>query len=62
MNRRFLLAGFVVAALAGLSLAAVLQIADGESDWKGLSSIDVLRDQFNRDKGSIRILLLLSPT
>jgi hypothetical protein len=62
MNRRILLGGLVAAALAVLSGVAVLWSSGDESTWKELNSIVELSEQFNQDKGSTRIVLLLSPT
>ena len=62
MNRRILLGGLAVAAFAVLSGIVVLRSSGGESIWKELSSVIELREQFNQDEGSIRIVLLLSPT
>ncbi len=62
MNRRILLGGLVAAALAVLSGVAVLWSSGDESIWKELNSIVELSEQFNQDKGSTRIVLLLSPT
>jgi hypothetical protein len=62
MNRRILWGGLAVAAFAVLSGVAVLRSSGAESSWKELSSVIELREQFNQDKDSIRIVLLLSPT
>ena len=62
MNRRTLLGGLAVAAFAVLSGVALLRSSGDESSWKELHSVIELREQFNQDKGSTRIVLLLSPT
>ncbi len=62
MNRRILVGSLAVATLAVLSGVAVLRSSGGKSSWKELGSVKELREQFNQDEGSIRIVLLLSPT
>lgn len=62
-------AGFGVAlgtfALAGIAIffvAALAHRSRGEPTWKEIRTVTELRQRFNRDQGSIRIVLLLSPT
>lgn len=62
MNRRILVGGLAIAAFAVLSSIAALRSSGGESSWKELGSVNALREHFNQDEGSIRIVLLLSPT
>jgi hypothetical protein len=62
MKRWILLGCVVVAIVAGISGVAYVRRADEESSWKELRSVEDLRKRFNQDEGSIRIILLLSPT
>ncbi len=49
----------IIGALAGLSF---LRTTQGASSWTELGSVAGLKEQFNRDHGVARIVLLLSPT
>ncbi|MGH9320095.1 MAG: hypothetical protein ACRD21_08830 [Vicinamibacteria bacterium] len=62
MKRKTLIAISIAGALALLSGVAILLSSPGETTWKELHSTVELREQFNRDTGSTRIVLLLSPT
>ncbi len=62
MKRLMLVTCIVVVVLAGISVAVFVWRTDGESNWKYLSSVEELQNRFNEDEGSIRIVLLLSPT
>lgn len=57
---------WVISVAAGLvalfSGVAALRSSSFESTWKELDSVAELREQFNEDEGSTRIVLLLSPT
>lgn len=54
-----LLVGGLGVALAGATYSLVRR---SRSTLRDLQSIDELREQFNRDRGSPRLVLLLSPT
>jgi hypothetical protein len=62
MKRLILLAGIAVLLVVGISIAVFVWRADGGSSWTELRSVEELQKRFNEDEGSIRIVLLLSPT
>lgn len=62
MKRNFAIGAFALAGIALSFAAALAYRSRGESAWKEIRTVAELRQQFNRDHGSIRIVLLLSPT
>jgi len=50
------------AGLAGCRGAAAPPPSPGVARLEELSDLGQLRDHFNRDRGTVRIVLLLSPT
>jgi hypothetical protein len=56
-----MLVSTLLAPAAILALAAEMKAASGPA-LSDLKSLEVLRGQFNEDRGAVRILLLLSPT
>lgn len=62
MKRNLAIGCFALVGVALLFAAVLAYRSRGESTWKELRTVAELRQQFNRDQGSIRIVLLLSPT
>lgn len=64
ISKRKLLALTII--LASVLLAVYLEtrprLAPGQAPLAGLENIETLRTQFNRDKGQVRLIILLSPT
>lgn len=59
MNRKYIKFGVAAAVLAGFTALVVYQFTGG-SDYS--TDIGSLKTKFNRDKGKLRLLVLLSPT
>ena len=57
---RWVIIGLVFAAIIG-GLVSILKPSQNVA-LTDLSNIDELRARFNKDKGKVRILLLMSPT
>lgn len=52
-------------ALVGIALFVIGALAfrsRSEPTWTRMGTVEELRQQFNRDQGAIRVVLLLSPT
>jgi len=62
MTRKITIGCFGLLGIGALFAAALALRSRGDSTWKELREVAELRRQFNRDQGSIRIVLLLSPT
>lgn len=48
--------------LAALAILVAASACVPPSHWTDLHSIDELKDAFNRDRGNVRLVLILSPT
>lgn len=59
MSRKYTKIGAVAAVILGFAALVVYQFSGG-SDFS--SDMRDLKAQFNRDKGKVRLLVLLSPT
>lgn len=59
MNRKYIKIGVIAAVILGFAALVVYQFTGG-NDFS--SDISELKTQFNRDKGKVRLLVLLSPT
>lgn len=59
MSRKYIKIGVLAAVLLGFAALVVYQFTGG-SDFS--SDIGALRTQFNRDKGTVRLVVLLAPT
>lgn len=64
LSKRNLFAAAVL--LAGILLAVYLKaaprLAPGQAPMTDIESIETLREQFNRDSGQVRLVILVSPT
>lgn len=59
MSRNYIKIGVVATVLLGFVALVIYQFTGG-SDFS--SDIDALKTEFNRDKGKVRLLVLLAPT
>jgi len=59
MTRRFIKIGIVAAVLLGFAGLVIYQFTGGGDYSKDISQV---KTQFNRDKGKVRLVVLLSPT
>ena len=59
MDRKYIKISMVAAAILGFGGLVIYQFTGG-NDFS--SDIDGLQTQFNRDKGKVRLIVLLSPT
>ncbi len=64
LNKRNLLAPVVILAIALLFIYFETRprLAPGQAPLADIGSIEMLRAQFNRDKGQTRLIILVSPT
>ncbi len=62
-KRNLFAAAVLVAAIAlAVYLKAAPRLAPGQAPMTDIESIDTLREQFNRDSGQVRLVILVSPT
>lgn len=59
MSRRWLKIGIVAVVVAGVAGIVAYQFTGGDEFSEDMNA---LRAEFNRDKGKVRLLALLSPT
>lgn len=62
MKLKKIIAILIGVGLVVLAVSAVVLSQRDESAWRELRSLTELKEQFNRDKDAVRIILLLSPT
>jgi len=52
----------LVSVMWGIELATRSQLVSEQKPLTNIANIETLRDQFNRDAGQIRLVILVSPT